>query len=68
VARAEKIRRTIAATPVESGQVAISLTASFGVAACPLHGQQAGQLIERADQALYQAKRGGRDKVRLAEP
>lgn len=67
-ARAEKIRQALAATPIESGQAAITLTASFGVAACPLHGQSAEELVARADQALYQAKRGGRDQVRQAEP
>jgi len=48
---------------VDGGQ---SLTISVGVAAYPDHGVLAEELITRADQALYQAKEEGRDRVRVA--
>jgi diguanylate cyclase (GGDEF)-like protein len=43
----------------------ISLTASIGMAAYPQHGQVITELIEQADNALYAAKRAGRDRVGL---
>lgn len=42
------------------------VTVSIGVASFPDHGVEPGALISAADQALYQAKRLGRNKIRLA--
>jgi diguanylate cyclase (GGDEF)-like protein len=39
-----------------------SLTISFGISSFPLHGQSADGLLRTADQALYAAKRLGRDR------
>jgi len=59
---AEGIRRTIEETPLEG----IPVTVSIGFAEATL-GQQVqqdyDQLIQKADQALYQAKETGRNKV-----
>jgi len=44
----------------------VVLTVSIGVAVFPLHGAAAGALLGRADEALYDAKRSGRDTWRLA--
>lgn len=64
VAVAERIRARISQSPVPvrpTGQ-RLSVTASLGVAlASP--GELPAQLIERADAALYEAKRGGRNRV-----
>jgi len=64
---AEHIRRAVAATDtrdiVEGGW---PLTVSIGVAATvPLAGGGSGTLVRGADEALYQAKRGGRNRVAL---
>jgi diguanylate cyclase (GGDEF)-like protein len=39
--------------------VAVELEASIGVAFYPEHGRTAGRLLQRADVAMYDAKRGG---------
>lgn len=39
-----------------------SITISSGVASYPVHGSTSHQLIEKADQALYNAKENGRNK------
>lgn len=71
---AERLRQKIAATRIALNNHSISITASFGVcggkpANSNLEPQQAiERLIELADQALYQAKQGGRNQVRLVLP
>jgi diguanylate cyclase (GGDEF)-like protein len=42
------------------------LTVSVGIAVYPAHGNHASTLLRRADQALYRAKRAGRDGWRTA--
>ncbi|MDX3192900.1 GGDEF domain-containing protein [Streptomyces sp. MN03-5084-2B] len=42
-------------------------TVSIGVATAPVHGEHFGELFERADQAMYAAKAGGRNRVCAAE-
>lgn len=42
-----------------------SITVSLGVACFPLHGTTGEEILQRADQALYQAKEAGRNQVVL---
>jgi diguanylate cyclase (GGDEF)-like protein len=60
---AEKIRQVIANTafPVESSLV--NITASFGTSSYPDDGGQIRTLLMAADEALYQAKQTGRNRV-----
>jgi len=44
----------------------VTVTVSVGVAAFPLHGHSAGDVMRAADRALYVAKRSGRDQWRTA--
>jgi diguanylate cyclase (GGDEF)-like protein len=60
---AERIRAKVAAATFPGG---LKLTISIGVAATENAGLFT-QLIDRADQALYAAKQGGRNQVRLAD-
>jgi diguanylate cyclase (GGDEF)-like protein len=62
---AEKIRRAI--ERIELPRVG-ALTASFGVAALPEDAVEPGQLLRRADRALYAAKARGRNRVEAAQP
>jgi diguanylate cyclase (GGDEF)-like protein len=62
--RAEAIRVALAAiTPNPEGEGPESVTASFGVAAYPVHAQDAEALFWAADKALYRAKQYGRNRV-----
>jgi diguanylate cyclase (GGDEF)-like protein len=53
--------------PTEETSIEIGFTASIGVAAYGLHGTQGKELLEHADQAMYQAKLAGRNCVRVAD-
>jgi diguanylate cyclase (GGDEF)-like protein len=62
--RAEAIRVALAGiTPNPEGEGPESVTASFGVAAYPVHAQDAEALFWAADKALYRAKQYGRNRV-----
>jgi diguanylate cyclase (GGDEF)-like protein len=63
---ADRLRFHVADAPVRHKDQQISVTASFGVAAFPEDADAADELILRADQALYQAKQRGRNRVALA--
>jgi diguanylate cyclase (GGDEF)-like protein len=64
VRRAEALRADIAgAPPMHDGAGPDTITASFGVAEYPLHGPDAEALFRAADNALYKAKREGRNRV-----
>ena len=62
---AERMRASLATTPAATGVGPVSITASIGVA-CLQAGETLGALIDRADQALYAAKHGGRNAVAQA--
>ncbi|TBW56621.1 diguanylate cyclase [Marinobacter halodurans] len=63
VAMCERIRKVIAATPVDTGTAQINYTISLGVAPMSKDIETPTQWIERADAALYQAKEGGRNQT-----
>lgn len=48
------------------GAPPLRVTVSIGAALYPVHGRSADELLSRADQALYRAKRAGRDQWRIA--
>jgi two-component system, cell cycle response regulator len=61
---AERLRRRIASEPfpIQKGTRMIEVTISIGIAALGF-GDDAAAVIKRADQALYRAKRDGRNRV-----
>ena len=58
---AERIRAAVFEALTEREEEA-QLTISFGISTFPLHGQSADGLLRTADQALYAAKRLGRNR------
>jgi two-component system, cell cycle response regulator len=62
---AERIRRRIAGEPfpIERGARSIEVTISVGIAARMGPQDNASQMLKRADEALYRAKRDGRNRV-----
>lgn len=65
---ANELRKDLQTQVVNPGREAFRVTASFGVAAFPEHGLCCEDVIGCADKALYAAKHGGRNLVRIAEP
>ncbi len=60
---AERLRKRIAATPVEHEGRTIVFTISLGIAEATETMDTPQQWLEVADQALYSAKRGGRNRT-----
>jgi diguanylate cyclase (GGDEF)-like protein len=60
---AERIRMALHAAEVLVDQTTIRFTASFGIASLNEDNRDASGIIARADQALYRAKEGGRNRV-----
>lgn len=67
----ESVRKAVASNPViiprnlSGDQVELAITASFGIATIPGDATELESLIQRADKALYVAKAGGKNTVRL---
>ena len=60
---AERLRKAIAATPIQLASGGLTVTCSMGIAERTGDDLNAGQLLARADAALYRAKGGGRNQV-----
>jgi diguanylate cyclase (GGDEF)-like protein/PAS domain S-box-containing protein len=62
--RAETLRGEISRNELRFNDEPLgAITISIGVAAYPQHGEQKNALIKSADEALYQAKQNGRNRV-----
>jgi two-component system cell cycle response regulator len=61
----ERLRQSIETTPVKISRAphALNITISIGIASLENGDASAEALLRRADQALYRAKRSGRNKV-----
>jgi diguanylate cyclase (GGDEF)-like protein len=61
---AERMRQLVGDQPIQTDRGPVSITASFGVAVTRAgQAHNVEQLIVSADEALYRAKRGGRNRV-----
>ncbi|MES9962079.1 MAG: diguanylate cyclase [Candidatus Sedimenticola sp. 20ELBAFRAG] len=63
---AERIKQAVSALPFNIDEKqSVSITISIGAASYPLHGETETFLIAAADHALYEAKEGGRNQIRV---
>ena len=60
---AEQLRQRVEAIRVSMRGIELATTISIGAASFPEHALDPEELIRLADQALYQAKRQGRNSV-----
>ena len=65
---AEKIREMIASTDmaIPGVEAPLRITISGGLAMFPTHGQSTTELFRVADEALYESKRNGRNRILVA--
>lgn len=61
--RGEKLRQEVEALPMRDAGMTEPLTISAGISVFPAHGPTRGELLRSADQALYQAKSQGRNRI-----
>jgi diguanylate cyclase (GGDEF)-like protein len=68
--RAEKARRGFQNLRLSDrlglGNAVDAVTISAGVAVFPEHGNEVNQVLKAADEALYAAKRAGKDRVEMS--
>ena len=64
---AERLRATIAATPIKVLDKEIPVTVSVGIATKDENTRDLETLIARADQAMYIAKHRGRNQVAVSK-
>ncbi len=68
---AERLRQAVVGTAfpghADDPESVVTKTISLGVATLPEDAADAAMLVTRADQALYEAKRGGRNRAVVAE-
>jgi diguanylate cyclase len=60
---AERIRESIARTPLELRDKSVLITVSIGLASYPDDGRVMDAIMHRADEAMYRAKSEGRNRV-----
>ena len=65
-AAAERIRQQVSTIEIETGRDKLPITVSVGVSGYPADGQDINILLSQADEALYQSKTEGRNKVSVA--
>lgn len=67
-AMAERVLKALTGLSFEFDGKRVGLTVSIGIALLPDHADNAEELVSRADAAMYQAKRSGKNCWRLYRP
>jgi diguanylate cyclase (GGDEF)-like protein len=60
---AERLRQSVCERPINWGNAAVTVTISMGLVCASDPHESLQSLLRRADDALYQAKTGGRNMV-----
>ena len=63
---AERIRKSVEMTPLVTREQTVHTTVSIGVACHPNHGVDFETVLEKADQAMYASKAGGKNRVTVS--
>lgn len=63
---AERMRARLAGTQIKLNKTEFNVTASFGVATLSDEDNTLQEMLDRADEAMYHAKHGGRNQVQTA--
>lgn len=63
---AERLRKKVAGTPLQQHGRKIPVTVSIGISAMSAADASADAVLVRADEALYHAKRSGRNRVEIS--
>jgi len=68
VSYAEKLREMVSAADIAipGTEVPVRITVSGGLAMFPTHGQSTAELFRAADDALYESKQEGRNRITIA--
>ena len=66
IVTAERLRERVEKTPYTKGDITINMTISIGVQSFN-YNESLIELINRADEGLYQAKENGRNRVEIGE-
>lgn len=62
---AERIRRSVEASPIDTRDGPVTVTVSIGTACYPDNGPDFESVLEKADQAMYASKSGGKNRATL---
>jgi diguanylate cyclase (GGDEF)-like protein len=63
---AQRIRKAIAGMPLDTHGKQVPTTVSIGIASFPEHGEELAAIMNRADQAMYNSKQRGRNRVSVS--
>ncbi len=62
---AERIRKSVESSPITAHGQAMKATVSIGIAGYPSHGPDLESVLEKADQAMYASKSGGKNRTTM---
>jgi len=62
---AERVREFVATHPFQTSAGVVRLSLSLGIAGCDAPVQSIDRVLSMADQAMYRAKQGGRNRTEL---
>jgi diguanylate cyclase (GGDEF)-like protein len=62
---ADRIRRSMEASALPTREGTVTATLSIGIAGYPNHGPDLESILERADQAMYASKSGGKNRTTM---